>query len=244
MELKKTKQIHIACYESDEACSLKPASFLNYAQEIAGDSADELGFGADVFKPMNQAWIIARMKVDFLKYPHWGDDIALTTWHRGLEGLYFIRDFILKSASGEALIRATSSWVIFDLATRKICLSDIPQKDDSICRESVFEDGSVCSKLRAPRTLELSECGEHKVAYSDIDKNKHVNNVQYTVWAMDCFDEDFLIANPLKGLEINFNYEARIGQTVQLLKGSEDGRTWFVEGKIGDQQSFIVKFDF
>lgn len=248
MELKKTKNIHIACYESDEACCLKPASFLNYAQEIAGDSADELGFGADVFKPMNQAWIIARMKVEFEKYPHWGEDISLTTWHRGLESLYFLRDFVLKDAKGETLIKATSSWVIFDLSTRRIALSDIPQKDGSICRETVFDNPTgkeaSCGKLRAPRGLELKHCGEHKVAYSDIDKNHHTNNVQYTVWAMDCFEEDFLIQNPLKSLEINFNQEARKGDTVELLWGSEDGRTWFVEGKVGEIQSFILKLVF
>lgn len=249
METRKIHNIHVVCAETDEACLLKPASFLNYAQEIASDSADSLGFGQEYFGPMGQAWILSRMKVDFLEYPSWRDDLTLASWHRGADGLFFIRDYDLRNAEGRTVIRGTSSWVILDLAERKIVRSDAPYREETICRDTVYSDAGdpkeiVCQKVRAPRDAVFEHVYDHVVRYSDIDKNGHTNNVQYTVWAMDSFDPKFLATNRLRSLEINFNREAMPGETVEIHRCRCDERTWYVEGKVDGVQSFIVRFIF
>ena len=249
METKRVNRIHVLCSETDEACLLKPASFLNYAQEIASDSADALGFGQNFLGPLGQAWILSRMKVDFLDYPSWRDDLDLWTWHRGEDGLFFIRDYKLVDGQGNTKIRATSSWVILDLKERKIVRSEAPCNPETICQETVYDDAAdhkdtVCQKVRAPRGVEFEHVYDHVVRYSDIDKNGHTNNVQYTVWAMDCFDVRFLVENRLKSLEINFNREAMPGETVELHRYRENEATWYVEGLVDGAQSFIVRFSF
>jgi len=249
MDTKTVNNIHVTCYETDEACLLKPASFLNYAQEIAGNSADSLGFGQELLGPLGQAWILSRMKVEFLEYPAWQDDVKLISWHRGADGLFFIRDFDLEDAKGRTVVRGTSSWVIIDLGERKIVRSEAPCNEDTICRETIFADkedpkDTVCQKIRAPRGVEPEHMYDHIVRYSDIDKNGHTNNVQYTVWAMDCFDPKFLVANRLKSLEINFNREAMPGETVGIYRIQENENTWYVEGKVDGVQSFIIRFTF
>jgi len=249
IEKKKITDIHVVCSETDEACLLKPASFLNYAQEIASASADLLGFGQIVLGPLNQAWVLTRMRADFIDYPKWQDDLKLVSWHRGLDGLFFIRDFNLMDQEGRTRVKATSSWVILDLAERKIMKSDLPCNAETICDETVYSEAAeqkdtVCQRVRAPRSLEFEHCFQHVVRYSDIDKNGHTNNVQYTVWAMDCFDPKFLINNRLKTLEINFNKEAMPGETVDLFRAQVDEKTWYVEGKVDGVQSFIVRFEF
>lgn len=246
---KLTTDIHVVCSETDEACLLKPASFLNYAQEIAGDSADMLGFGQKVLGPMGCAWVISRMKADFLEYPKWRDDLKLTSWHRGADGLFFVRDYCLADQNGKPMVLGTSSWVILDLNERKIVRSDLPNSEDTVCNETVYVDAedhkdTVCQRLRLPKDVTMEPCCEHKVSYSDIDRNGHTNNVQYTVWAMDCLDLDFLLHNHVRTLEINFNKEAMPGETVLLSKGTADGKVWWVEGTVGGVQSFISKFTF
>jgi len=246
---KTTNDIHVVCYETDEACLLKPASFMNYAQEIAGDSADNLGFGQNVLSPLNQAWVISRMKVQYLRHPRWKEDLKLISWHRGLDGLFYVRDYDLKDADGNTVVRATSSWIIFDLATRNIVRSEIATCEDSICDDVVFSDAAehrdtVCQKIRIPKDVEMKPAGSHTVKYSDIDKNGHTNNVMYTVWAMDCLDFDHLIAHPVKEQEINFNREAMVGETVELTSGCTAEGVWYVEGTVGGQQSFVTKFTF
>ena len=251
IDKKMVSDIHVVCYETDVACALKPAAFLNYAQEIAGASADRLGFGQNLLGPINQAWVLSRMKVDFLEYPHWRDDVRLTSWHRGLDGLFYVRDFELTDQSGKTIIMATSSWVILDLAERKIVRSCEGMNEDTVCTETVYRDAAdhkdtVCQRLRPSKSVVLEPCAEHKVCYSDIDKNGHTNNVQYTVWAMDTFPMEFHKENHVRTLEINFNREALPGETVVLCKGQDpdDPKVWWIEGTVEGQQSFILKLTF
>lgn len=249
IEKKLTTPIHVVCSDTDEACFLKPASFLDYAQEIAGDSADALGFGQEVLGPMNCAWVISRMKADFYDYPQWRDDLKLTSWHRGADGPFFIRDYRLADQDGKVKVLGTSSWVIVDLAERKIVRSDLPMAEETICDETVYTEAeehkdTVCQRLRLPKDVIMEPCGSHTVRYSDIDKNGHTNNVMYTVWAMDTFDTEYLKANRLKTLEINFNREAMANKVVQLSRGTADGKVWWVEGYVEEGQSFISKFTF
>ena len=77
----------LTCYETDAAWRLKPASFMNMAQEAAGCHAVELGFGYDDLIAKNTAWILSRVRVDFLDTPLWREDMTLTTWHKGLNRL-------------------------------------------------------------------------------------------------------------------------------------------------------------
>ena len=89
------EKLTIPCYDTDAAWRLKPASFMNIAQEAAGRHAVYLGFGYDDLIKSNTAWILSRVHVEFVDTPKWREDITLTTWHKGLHRLFFLRDFLL-----------------------------------------------------------------------------------------------------------------------------------------------------
>ena len=60
--MKKLIQHHtIPCYDTDASWRLKPASFMNLAQEAAGQHAVHLGFGYDDLIVTNTAWILSRV---------------------------------------------------------------------------------------------------------------------------------------------------------------------------------------
>ena len=59
----------IPCYETDEAQLLKPASFMDFAQEAANRHADILGFGYDDLSRTRNLWVLSRMHVRFLRHP-------------------------------------------------------------------------------------------------------------------------------------------------------------------------------
>ena len=85
----------IPCYNTDASWRLKPSSFMDLAQEAAGQHAVYLGFGYDDLIATNTAWILSRVHVEFVDAPKWRENITLRTWHKGLNRLFFLRDFIL-----------------------------------------------------------------------------------------------------------------------------------------------------
>ena len=55
------QDMRIPCYETDAAFCLKPASFMDMAQEIAYWAAQALGFGYDDLQRHHTAWVLSRL---------------------------------------------------------------------------------------------------------------------------------------------------------------------------------------
>ena len=235
----------LTCYETDAAWRLKPASFMNMAQEAAGCHAVELGFGYDDLIATNTAWILSRVRVDFLDTPLWREDMTLTTWHKGLNRLFFLRDFIMTDASGKERVKATTSWLVMNLETRRLVRDPNLMEDGTICTENAIE--TPADKVQMPKDKEPVFVMNHLVSYSDVDTNGHTNNAMYMHWAMDAVDYEISSQRPVKSFTINFNHETKPGDLVAISKvvvEQEDGRHVFVEGKVGDTSAFCVEISF
>ena len=243
--LKYTQKINIPCYDTDASWHLKPASFMNYAQEAAGNHAVYLGFGYDDLIASNTAWILSRVHVEFPDAPRWRDEITLTTWHKGLNRLFFLRDFVLTDNEGRERVKATTSWLVLNLETRRLVRDPKLMEDGTVCTENVIE--TPADKVQMPKDVEAEHVMDHVVAYSDVDMNAHANNAMYMQWAMDAVDYAIASARPVKEFTINFNHETKAADVVALYKArieKEDGLHVFVEGKVADQSAFCVEIVF
>lgn len=243
--IKYIEKITVPCYDTDASWLLKPASFMNLAQEAAGRHAVYLGFGYDDLIVSNTAWILSRVHVEFIDTPKWREDITLTTWHKGLNRLFFLRDFVLTDAQGKERVKATTSWLVLNLETRRLVRDPKLIEEGTVCTENAIE--TPADKVQMPKDVEPEFVMEHKVAYSDIDTNGHANNAMYMHWAMDAVDYDIASTRPVKEFTINFNHETKAGEVVKLYKAvveKEDGRHVFVEGRLAEASSFIVEIVF
>ena len=59
----------VKSYETDMNASLKLFTFMNYAQEIAGQHATLLGFGYDTLIKEGVVWVLSRMHIIFKDIP-------------------------------------------------------------------------------------------------------------------------------------------------------------------------------
>lgn len=240
-----TKDLTIQCYETDAAWRLKPASFMNFAQEAAGNHAVYLGFGYDELIAKNTAWILSRVHVVFNDTPKWKEDITLTTWHKGLNRLFFLRDFVLTDKEGRERVKATTSWLVLDLATRRLVRDPKLMEDGTVCTDNAIE--TPADKVQMPKDIEAVHVMDHVVAYSDVDMNGHTNNAMYMQWAMDAVDYDIASTMPVKEFTINFNHETKPGDVVAVYKAriiEGEGRRVYVEGKVDGQSAFCVEIIF
>lgn len=234
----------IGAHMSDYEYNLRPTAFLEMAQHLAVRAAQALSFGDEELSPHSCAWVLARMHVEFLKPVHFNQIVRMDTWHRGYNGLFFVRDYQLIGADGTPAINSTSSWIVMNTVTRKAewgdFLKDIIPSEPQ-CPEAAVEN--LAQKIITPRNQQMTLLGSHHVRYSDVDHNQHVNNVKYTLWSMDYLPEDLVYNHKVKSLSINFNNEARRGDTVDLWHIEADG-AHIVEGRRGDRQIFILKLVF
>ena len=235
----------IPCYDTDASWRLKPSSFMDLAQEAAGQHAVYLGFGYDDLIATNTAWILSRVHVEFVDAPKWRENITLRTWHKGLNRLFFLRDFILTDDQGRERVKATTSWLVLNLETRRLVRDPKLMEEGTVCTDNVIE--TPADKVVMPKDAEPQYVMDHHVAYSDVDMNGHTNNAMYMQWAMDAVDYDIASTRPVKWFTINFIHETKAGEIVALykvVKEEEDGRHVFVEGKVNDQSAFTVEILF
>lgn len=239
------QNFHIPCYNTDMSWRLKPAAFMDLAQEAANLHATRLGFGYDEMIESKSAWVLSRMRVVFEDTPKWREEVSLMTWHKGLDRLFFLRDFLMTDKEGNPKIKATTSWLVINLQTRRLVRDPKLLDEGTICSDNVLENPA--DKVVMPKDAEPQLIVEHVVGYSDLDMNGHANNARYMQWAMDAVNYEISSVKPVKEFTINFNHEVKPQETVSIYKSiveAEDGRHVFVEGKVGEQSSFIVEIIF
>ena len=240
-----TEQYTIPCYDTDASWRLKPVSFMNYAQEMANRHANILGFGYDDLIASKTAWVLARMNIRFVNLPLWRDNVSLTTWHKGLNRLFFVRDFQMKDAQGNICVEATTSWIVLNLETRRFVRDPKLMDEGTVCQDHAIEQPA--DKVVIPKDIEAEYVMDHVVSYSDVDMLGHTNNAMYMHWAMDAVAYEVTSQRPLKEVTINFNREARAGETVSIYRTvveSEGQLHVYVEGKVEGASSFCIEMIF
>lgn len=239
------QDLTLACYMTDRRSLLRPSAFFDLAQYMAVYGADSLDFGDDRLAAYGCAWVLARQHVRFERPVRHKEPIRLLTWHKGLHGLFFLRDYQLLGEDGQPSVNSTSSWVVMDIAERRVVRPDFLGKIVSLDPQS--PDHAIeepAAKVGLPRESELSLIGTHRVLYSDVDYNQHANNVKYTVWAMDALPEELVNEKTVKELTINFNKEALPGETVELWHATDATGAHIIEGRVEDHQVFIERILF
>ncbi len=239
-----TLNTSISSSEVDNKQTFRAFSFMSRTQDIANQHASAIGFGYKDLIRSNSAWVLSRMRVKYLRAPKWEDNVSLLTWHKGRDGVFSLRDFEMRSAEDDSLmISATSSWLILDLASRRMLRPDTVLGDvglsTSLERDAIEEH---CGKLRF--TCEMALCSTVEVSYSDIDMNAHTNNAKYVEWAFDCLPTEISLNRILDEYQINFNHETRLGDRVDIYIGTQDENTFCVEGRLAETSIFqiIIKF--
>ena len=239
------QDLAIPCYFFDINQRLRPASFFDIAQELAVHGSAMVGAPDWVLKSRDVAWILARMHVHYERLPQLYDKVHIQTWHSGVTGPLYTRDYQMLASDGSTLIRATSSWALMEVSTRSIAkaerIFDLLPPEPQWPERTLEQDAP---KVLWPRGAEPEYTVRHDVLYSDVDYNAHANNARYPVWAYDALPQDVTTCMRLTDFYINYNRELHLGETVELAAVKRDAASWIVEGRRDGAQNFICRMDF
>jgi medium-chain acyl-[acyl-carrier-protein] hydrolase len=146
---------------------------------------------------------------------------------------------------GRTRVKATTSWLVMNLDTRRLVRDPNLMDAEGICTENVIE--TPADKVLMPKDVEPELVMKHRVEYSDVDMNAHANNAMYMQWAMDAVGYEVTSVHVVKALTINFNHEIKPQDDVDLYRAcveAEDGLHVFIEGKVADRSAFVVEIIF
>ncbi len=200
----------IRAYEINPRGSLSIVSLCNIMQDAAGKHAHELGVAVDDMLAENYTWVLSRLAFKMDAWPGWRDDIEVGTWPSGIEKLFAFRDFRFTDQKNHPLGSAVSAWVVIDTGTRRpVRVGKFLEKLKLSPHGSNGTD-NLLKKLPVLETYDHEE--RFLVRYSDLDVNRHVNNVSYIEWAVESIPAVVQRESILAELEINFLAETFFGE--------------------------------
>ncbi|GAB5556011.1 MAG: thioesterase [Schleiferiaceae bacterium] len=195
-----------------------PRTLSNWMQEVARQHAHILGLGVETMISDKKTWLLTRQHVEIDRYPHYGEEIKVTTWPKGFSGLFAHRDFVLTDAEGKTIALATTSWVVLDLNTFRPTKIELPEAFSRFADEhALVENPEKVNPLEGGTTL-----GEFPVLYSHLDVNRHVNNSQYLNFALDALPAEVLMKREISEWTANFLAECTLGEKLTVFADSSE----------------------
>lgn len=180
----------------------------------AGIDAHGKGFGVDALNADNHSWVLSRMAVEFDYQPVQYTDYAVATWISDYGRVLSTRNFTLTDvASGREFGRAVTQWAMIDLQSRSAI--DLSWVGDAHA-DAIVDAAPPTDKPRKIRAVSPTATAEHRVVYSDIDFNRHVNTMRYIEMMLDMLPVDMLTQEAPVRLDIHFLKECRFGQTLTV----------------------------
>ena len=198
-------------YEVDAFGALAPPALQGYLSEIAGHNADALGVGLDALMARGVTWVLARLRLENPVAIVLGDEVEIETWPSGIERLFAFREFVVRRG-GTEVARATTQWLLLDLATRKpVRPSEV--LDPRFPRE-LTPPVAPLTKRKLPELASWEIEKRFHVRYADIDQNLHVTNTSYLSWAMEAMPRDLWQSSRLASVEVHYIAETLHGEAI------------------------------
>lgn len=192
----------------DHTCRARIVSMADYILDTAGEDAEQRGFGVRSLFENGSTWVLSRFAVELDRLPGQYETFDVRTWVSSFDRLLTTRNFELYDARGERMGAAVSNWVMLDLKSRRpMDLRGRPEYERAIIPEP--------SPVEAPRRLaavEGSESRRHRVAYSDVDFNCHMNSMRYLSLMIDMLPLETLTSQAFRRFDMNFLHESRFGE--------------------------------
>ena len=208
--------------DCDDRLALWAAARL--MQEGAEADTVRAGIGFEGLIAQGRAWVICRMHYEIHERPHCGDEIKLTTWSRGTNGLFALRDGRIEGSDGRSLITSTTHWVVIDYNTRRAC------RLNTILDNFDHHDIQATS-LERPDKLHMPQFDDSNIEISFttrramIDHTMHVNNSEYLRWMTDVINADGI--KDYKAIDVDFVAETRCNEKVDIYKIDDGSSVWF-----------------
>lgn len=241
-EIVTEREYEVQYYEIDYKKRLLITNLMNYLQDIAIRQSEDIGVGIDYLTQHGIAWVLHKWHIEMYRYPVYGQKVKIITKPYSFKKFYAYRVFEIVDLKGNTIGKAKSIWFLIDIEKRRaIRVTEEMYNAYRIPKDK--NDILDIEKISEP--LEIHSEKVFQVRYSDIDTNKHVNNVKYVEWAIEAVPLDIVNNYVITSINTVYEKETTYGDTVKVLveiKTNENNITCFhrvVDGE--DKQLCLVQ---
>ena len=215
---------------------LKAAALLRYMQEAAANAMIADGPSYDELASRGLIFVISRISMSIYADIYANDEIEVETWATESVRASFNRAYrVLRD--GAVVAEAVSVWALYDTGRRRLVrVGEV----ELAYREDEPPELDIPHKLHLPEGMKL--IGERRVGYSDIDRNRHMNNTVYVDMICDCVFRREI--GRISRINISYNNEAPFGEELKVYTAHDDDvhyvRTIREDGKVNIEAEVIV----
>ncbi|MBE5756598.1 MAG: hypothetical protein E7342_02245 [Clostridiales bacterium] len=213
---------NILSKQVDFNLNLRFDEILGIFQDITTTHSKLMGVDYEnMLKNSNAYWVLSKMKFKLDGLFKSGDEIVAITWPLAPSTFRFIRDYKILGEKGEILGR--SEWCVLDAITLRL------RKLDSVCYPKELEHLNNAVDLteftRFTEEFSIEDyLTEYKAVFTDIDCNKHVNNLSYAKMALNTFSLEEFESFNFNAFEIHFISQTFFEDKIKLYKKVFDDR--------------------
>lgn len=205
---------------------IRVSALVNFLIQSAWQHAEHLGWGVDALLKKNLSWVLSGFTLEVKQYPKWKDTITIETWPKGVNRLFYMRDFNIRNSSGELVGKATTNWLLIDIDTRRPKLIDI--------------DGIILHLDNMPHAISAvvpvisfdgtpEHTTDYQVRYSNVDVNQHLTTTGYIDFIFDTFDPAYLSKNRPVLVSVNFLREVKFGINLKMHRIKTDDQKFYFQ---------------
>lgn len=231
------KKYYIGSNDIDQFLDLKLPSFFRMMQDVSTEHAEKLHIGKADTLDKNLYWVITRIEVDIIRMPKYLSTVTLKTYPGDDMRFIFPRYFQMEDEEGNVLVRASSTWMVLNHETHRVCLN--PFNGFKAPTEHLQGEQELPKKCE---TSETTLVEERKVRYSDIDLNGHLNNTKYIDYIVDTHNSAFYKKNVIRHFLINYNKELLDDSVLKLY--SNNANPEYIKGEVDNEVAFEVNITY
>jgi len=226
-ELTQYNSFRITSADTDMFTRIRAGAIVNLLIQSAINSAESLGFGFKGLRKQQLYWVLSRLTVEIYQPITWNQEVVVETWPKTIDGLLYMRDYIVRDKSQNIIVRATSGWLAIDADTKRPKLLDGIQAEMFVHLRDKHALNEFPEKL--PTTTDGDLFDVH-LGYFDFDLNRHVTSTRYVDWMMDTYSVEFHKNHFPKKISINFMKETLPGDSINICRSMLNGSEYSFDG--------------
>jgi len=219
------KKYQLRYFEMNKYGMASPTTILTLLEETAAEHSFNIDYSLYSLERQNIGWVLISGTMDMIRYPKYKENIAIRTWISKFSLVRGHRENIIFDESGTVIGKAKGIWVFYDIEKKK------PVPIHAEIKSKWGIDPEISREVDAD-IIKVIDDGEHQSEYdifkSDVDSNKHVNNIRYFHWLIESLQDEVLDNFILKRINAKFYSEAKYGEKIQIYKKDQAEQNVFL----------------